>query len=355
MVIAAAAVALRLALSPIVGTDVPYVTVFFGVALSAFLLGLGPAIATAIVSQTAIAGALLQPTGTLAINSTSDRVAFAIATAFCFGICAVIGRLQKSREELVAARDKAEHARDEAERAVKAKEDFLSLVSHELRNPINSIALSAAGLRRGDHSPERIARSADRIERASRSLAKMVDSLVESTRVTTGQFRIKPVRMDLVSAVRAAIELNRPVALEKGIELLDRIATDSALINGDPDRLSQSISNLLDNAIKFSTRGGYIVIALTVMDPWARIVVSDDGEGIDLELLPRIFEKFTQGVLSSNNDRRGLGLGLSIVKHVIELHGGRIGAASDGKGKGATFTISLPLVEATPVRIQQPG
>jgi len=149
----------------------------------------------------------------------------------------------------------------------------------------------------------------------------------------------------LVPVVHTAVESMRPAAEAKGITLVAKLRAEPTMIHGDPDRLRESICNIIENAIKFTAKGGHVTVALDLIERGARIAIIDDGEGIDREFLPQIFERFTQAQPSTGGNRGGLGLGLSIVKHVVDLHDATIAADSEGKGRGATFTIVLPLAE----------
>ena len=341
VLVTAAAVGLRLALNPLLGDDVPYIVDFFAIAFAAWLFGFGPAIVTTATLQLAIGWIYLGPLTSFSAFDRGDQVSLVISTLSSIGIALIVNSLRQTQKDL-------QREKEAAERANEAKDRFLSMITHELRNPINSIALSASGLRLRSQAPERILSAVERIERATRTLAEMVETLVDSTRVSTGQFRVKPVVIDLVPVVHAAIEVMRPAAEAKGIALIAKMGAEPTMILGDADRLRESICNIIQNAIKFTPKGGHVTVALDLIERGARIAISDDGEGIDLDFLPQIFERFTQAQPSTGGSRGGLGLGLSIVKHVVELHEGTIAAHSEGKGRGATFTIVLPLVE--PVR-----
>jgi signal transduction histidine kinase len=235
-------------------------------------------------------------------------------------------------------------ARAEAEAVNYAKDQFLSLVSHELRTPLTSILGWLRVLRSG--KSERAGRALDVIERSVRVQTKLTEDLLDVSRMVTGRFRLDVGPVDIAAIVRAAVDAIRPDAGAKGVrvELAVHVAPDP--IPGDPDRLQQVVSNLLGNAVKFTPEGGLIDVRLDDGDGAVHFVVRDTGKGIDPAFRPHIFERFRQADQVASRDKGGLGLGLAIARHLVELHGGRIAAESDGDGKGSTFTVVLPRAVA---------
>ena len=183
----------------------------------------------------------------------------------------------------------------------------------------------------------------DLIDRQVRQMARLVDDLLEMSRLTRGLIRVTPHRLDLALVVRTAVEDRRRMFEEAGLTLAVMSPSTPVWVNGDPMRLSQAVSNLLDNAAKFTNRGGRVEVDVSRTDTEAVIAVHDTGIGIAADILPRLFDVFTQADGSLDRSRGGLGLGLALVKGLVGLHGGSVFAASDGSGKGATFTIRLPL------------
>ena len=238
--------------------------------------------------------------------------------------------------------ESARRARDAAEAANRTKDEFLSVVSHELRTPLTSMTNWVRVLRAGD--PQRSVRAMDAIDRAARSQAKLVEDLLDVSRIVTGRLRLDLRPIDLAGVVRAAIDTVAPTADAKGVHIATDLGRDFALVAGDPDRLQQVVWNLLSNAVKFTAPGGRVRVGLTSRDGEVRVVVSDSGEGIDPAFMPSVFERFQQAEPAASRRQGGLGLGLAIVRHLMELHGGTVSAASDGVGHGATFTIALPAV-----------
>ena len=235
--------------------------------------------------------------------------------------------------------------RAEAERANQMKDEFLATLSHELRTPLSSILGWAQVLRRGSRGPEDLNKGLQTIERNARAQAQLIEDLLDMSRITSGKVRLDMQTLSPQQFVDAAIETLRPALEAKNIRLERRFQPDAGLIAGDPARLQQVIWNLMSNAIKFTPAGGQVTVGISQSGGHIEICVSDTGAGIDPEFLPHVFERFRQGDASTTRRHGGLGLGLSIVKHLIEQHGGTVRAESGGEGRGATFTIALPLAK----------
>ncbi|MBD2199759.1 MULTISPECIES: chemotaxis protein CheB [Calothrix] len=234
-------------------------------------------------------------------------------------------------------------ARTAAETANRAKDEFLSILSHELRNPLNSLLGWAQMLQRPDITPEIINQGLAAIERSAIAQAQLIGDLLDISRISAGRLRLDAEFMELVPVINAAIEVVRISAEAKNIQIVTRLDSTDRRINGDSTRLQQVMWNLLSNAIKFTPAEGRIEIILDYSDVHAQIQVSDTGQGITPEFLPYIFERFRQADGTRRRTNPGLGLGLSIVRHLVELHGGTVEAESPGEGQGATFTVRLPL------------
>jgi signal transduction histidine kinase len=231
----------------------------------------------------------------------------------------------------------------EAEAASRAKDEFLAMVSHELRTPLNAV-LGWAAILRAHHLDETRARQAlDSIERSVRAQAQLLEQLLDVSRIVAGKFELHLAPARLHEVVDAAVDAVRPSAEEKSIRLEKRLATDLPLLAVDGDRLQQVVNNLLSNAIKFSPDDGIVEVELRRVDGSAEITVTDYGVGIKREFLPYVFERFRQATGPSASWNRGLGLGLSIVREIVQKHGGNVVAESAGEGKGATFRVQLPL------------
>ncbi|MBO3461472.1 PAS domain-containing protein [Aetokthonos hydrillicola Thurmond2011] len=237
----------------------------------------------------------------------------------------------------------AQSARTEAEFANRAKDEFLSTVSHELRNPLNAMIGWAQLLRWKNFDQAKTEQALEIIERSAKSQNKIIEDILDISRITTGKFRLNAYHIELVPVIESAIDIVRLAANAKNIQLECRLSALNERVLGDPDRLQQVIWNLLSNAIKFTPAGGKITISLDYIDTIAQIEITDTGQGIKADFLPYVFERFRQADGSYTRLNTGLGLGLAIVRHLVELHGGTVHAHSLGEQQGATFTVRLPV------------
>ena len=247
-------------------------------------------------------------------------------------------------QELAAVREalqECQAARANAERISALKDEFLAIVSHELRSPLGAILGWAHMLRRRG-GEEEFNRGLDVIEQSVQLQAKLIEDLLDMSRMTSGQIRLDRQRVEPRGFIDAAVEIVRPVAEEKRIRI-DKVLDLSAGLSGDASRLQQVMLNLLTNAVKFTPAEGHIRISLQRVDRWAEITVTDTGVGIKPDFLPYVFDRFRQADPAAARGHGGLGLGLAIARHLVELHGGEIRAESAGEGQGATFVLRLPL------------
>ena len=231
----------------------------------------------------------------------------------------------------------------QAEESGRLKEEFLATISHELRTPLSAILGWARMLRLGQLSAEHTAKALDTIERNARAQAQLVDDLLDVSRIMTGKLRMDVRPSDPNAFIDAAVDAVRPAAEAKGVRVLKVVDTGPVSIPGDPVRLQQVVWNLLSNAIKFTPRGGRVQIRSERVDSHLEIVVTDTGQGISPDFLPHVFDRFRQADQKTSRQHGGMGLGLAIVRHLVELHGGTVNATSEGEGKGATFTVMLPI------------
>jgi PAS domain S-box-containing protein len=252
--------------------------------------------------------------------------------------------LQNQIEERSRLLSSEKLARNEAERANRLKDEFLATVSHELRNPLNAILGWSHMLRLGKLTPANAERAVETIYRNAKSQAQLVSDLLDVSRIISGKLRLDMRAVDLVFIINAAIDSIRPAADAKGIRLQTMLDPAAGPISGDADRLQQVVWNLLTNAVKFTPKAGRIQVKLQRVDSRVEIEVSDSGVGISKEFLPHVFDRFRQADASTTRVHGGLGLGLSIVHQLVDLHGGSVSVHSEGEGKGATFTVNLPFV-----------
>jgi len=235
-------------------------------------------------------------------------------------------------------------ARIAAQRAARMKDEFLATLSHELRTPLNSILGWTQILRRqGTPKPEDFHRAMEVIERNTRAQAKLIEDLLDLSRVMSGRIRLDVQQTAIVEVVRGAIESAEPIAQTKGVRLETVLDPRGGTVSGDPGRLQQIVWNLLTNAIKFTPKGGKIQVLLQRINSHIEVSVSDTGIGISASFLPYVFDRFSQSDSSTTRSQGGLGLGLAISKQLVELHGGSLHAKSPGEGQGATFIVNLPL------------
>jgi len=249
------------------------------------------------------------------------------------------GRLLEREQQ---ARRMAEHALAEAEEANHSKDAFLATVTHELRTPLNPIIGWTQLLRRGGLGSQAREQALETIERNAKLQKQLIEDLLDISRIIQGKFTVTPQPIGLLPVVHSAIEAVRQLAEDKPVSLEAELVP-SPLVRADPVRIQQVVWNLLTNAIKFTPSGGRVSVCLTHEGAWVRLTVADSGNGIPRAFLPYIFDRFAQADSGTTRRQGGLGLGLFIVRHIVELHGGQVEAHSDGEGQGATFVVRLPV------------
>jgi signal transduction histidine kinase len=257
------------------------------------------------------------------------------------GYVAELKRLEEVRNQLLLGE---QHARSEAEAANRVKDEFLATLSHELRTPLTSMLGWACLLRGTPIDGAMLNKGLEAIERNARVQTQLIDDLLDVSRIVSGKLHLDVRPVELTSVIEAAITVVRPAADAKSIRLISMYEPAIGPISGDSARLQQIIWNLLSNAVKFTPEGGRIDVRLEQVNTHARLTVSDTGQGISPEFLPRVFDRFRQADSSSTRDYRGLGLGLAIVRHLVELHGGTVQAESNGAGQGASFSVTFPIL-----------
>jgi signal transduction histidine kinase/CheY-like chemotaxis protein len=266
-------------------------------------------------------------------------------------------QIEVARAQLLA---REQEVRLQAEMASRMKDEFLAIVSHELRSPLNAILGWARLLRIRNLDAEKVNQALEVIERNAKAQTQLIEDLLDISRIVRGKVRLYAQPTNLSAVINAALDTVRPTAEAKNIKLAfnQAEAAVSVWVSGDPDRLQQVVWNLLSNAIRFTPEGGRVQVCLSQateanppttngehLSDYAQIQVIDTGKGIDPEFLPFVFERFRQADSSTTRTHGGLGLGLAIVRNLVELHGGSIQVASQGEGQGATFTVRLPLLK----------
>jgi signal transduction histidine kinase/ActR/RegA family two-component response regulator len=277
----------------------------------------------------------------------------------------LLEQLRDANEQLVVGSmraqdlaDQADASRASADTANRLKDEFLAILSHELRTPLSAVLGWASLLATGQLDPARMMSAIRTIERNAKVLARIIDDLLDVSRIISGNVRLEPLPLDLVAVIQGALDEVRLAAEAKAINLTFTCQAAPAPVGGDALRLQQAVANLLYNAVKFTPAGGLVDVRLSSGDSDAVIHVADTGQGIAPEFLPHIFERFTQADTSTTRRLGGIGLGLAIVKTLVELHGGTVRADSPGPGRGAIFTIRIPILppDAERVeRVERPG
>ncbi|HEY0099689.1 MAG TPA: ATP-binding protein, partial [Pyrinomonadaceae bacterium] len=257
-----------------------------------------------------------------------------------------VSERRRAEQERIESLKREQAARSEAEAANRLKDEFLATVSHELRTPLTAIVGWASMLRTINFTPESTARALETIERNAKAQTQIVEDLLDVSRIITGKLQINSRPVAIAPTVEAAIATLRPAAEAKAMTLKLSLGEATGLVFGDPDRLQQIIWNLVSNAIKFTPENGRIEVRVEQSGAFFELSVRDNGIGIEAEFLPYVFERFRQADSSTTRTHGGLGLGLAIVRHLVELQGGTVSAQSDGAGRGSVFTVRLPLASS---------
>jgi signal transduction histidine kinase/CheY-like chemotaxis protein len=337
-----AATLLRLMLQPVLGERAVFPLAILAVAVSAHLAGMWAGVATMFLAIPIAVVLFLDRAGPAALG-TPAWLQVLLSTAMAVPLCLLGGRFHHLVHELDQALHRERAARTEAEHANRAKDDFLATLSHELRTPLNAIVgwahvLSTPGL---DAATQQ--KAAQTIHRNAQAQNQLVADLLDVSRIVSGKLTLNVRTIDLHQVVQRAIETISPACQAKGIRVEAILDPGCGPASGDPDRLQQVVWNLLANAVKFTPTGGRIQVHLQPVSSHVEIVVADNGPGIPPERLARVFERFWQGDASPSRSHGGLGLGLAIVRHLVELHGGTVTAANRDAPAGAIFTVRLPM------------
>ncbi len=270
----------------------------------------------------------------------------AAANAIALGI-----ERKRGEEERAQLLSSEQHARQEAEAANRTKDEFLSTLSHELRTPLTAILGWTRMLSAGQIDEANRQRALETIERNAHMQQQLIEDILDVSRVISGKMRLEVRPLDLTAVIEAAVDAVLPAAAAKEIRMQRVLDSGASMVSGDPARLQQVIWNLLTNAIKFTPKGGRVHVRLERVNSHVEIIVSDSGQGIAADVLPFVFERFRQADSTSTRAHGGLGLGLAIVRHLVEMHGGTVEAESAGAGAGATFTVKLPLIAMRAVEL----
>jgi len=351
--VAGAAVALALLIAlllPVTGS-IPFVIFVAAVMVSAWYGGLGPGLLATALAVIASGYFLVPPFYALDVADPGDLlhlILFILVAVIVSSLNQKLRTIQRRAAEMAQAGQSSlqreQKARAEAEAAVRAKDEFVAVVTHELRTPLNSILGWAVILQQlGWDDRSRFDQAVKCIERNARLQNELIQDLLDMSRIFAGKLHLNRLPVDVPTLIDAAVDGIRPAAEAKRIRLLVDRSDYAATVSGDANRLQQVLWNLLTNAVKFTPEEGVIEVSLKTVEGQARIIVRDSGRGIEADFLPYIFERFRQAEGEWMRNQDGLGLGLAIVRHLVELHEGTIQVGSSGKGQGSTFTIRLPL------------
>jgi signal transduction histidine kinase len=348
---------IRFLMAPLWETTAPFALFMLATVVTAWFAGTGPALLNGAAGLVIRLYFDVPVEGTVPAITWEEAVRLALFGGFIAGTAVVLERMKRDRRELerriAAARVEIDErrrmeavlraAREEAEEANRLKDEFLSMVSHELRTPLNAILGWASLLRGGSLTSQRAAHAVDVIERNARIQAQLVADLLDVARSLSERLHLEPSAIDVVALAADATASLRQQFDEKAVTLVLDVPRRPLVVWGDATRLHQILVNLLGNGLKFTPRGGRVSLTVVGGTDQVSLVVSDTGEGIRPDFLPHVFERFTQGETGSTRPHGGLGLGLTIVRQLVDLHRGHIEVASKGKGLGATFTVRLPL------------
>ncbi len=316
---------------------------YLGIALLVFLAAIACAFGISWIIQRVVSQPILHLVDTARVVSNEQNYAIRARPGGRDEIGLLIQTFNEMLAQIQTRDSEVERALAEAETGNRAKDEFLAVVSHELRTPLTPIISWTRLLATGDLDPSTTRRALESIERNARSQAQLVDDLLDVSRIIAGKVRLDIQQLELAPLLEAAIDSTRPAADAKGIRIQTVLDPRAGHVAADPERLQQVFWNLLSNAIKFTPQDGRVAVQLRRVDSHVEVVVSDTGQGINPEFLPHVFERFRQADSTSKRVHGGLGLGLAIVRHIVELHGGRVHATSPGEGQGASFRVELPV------------
>ncbi|MFL6198336.1 MAG: ATP-binding protein [Thermoanaerobaculia bacterium] len=343
------------------GGNVPFLLYFPAIIVAGWLGGLGPALLATALSGFGAEYFFMEPTLSFRLATRGEVLRLSLFMGVGVFISLLIEELHRSRwrvqataleqirhqEELLRNRQESEErfriAWREAEAASRSKDEFLATLSHELRTPLNAILGWTQILELTPDDGEKRARGLQAIHRNAKAQAQLIDDLLDLSRIVSGQMRLDVRTIDLLAVIDGAVEAVRPAAEARSIRLHRVLDPQAGPIAGDADRLRQVAWNLLSNAVKFTPKGGRVEVRLERVNSHVEIIVADSGIGISPEFLPHVFDRFRQFDSSASRTHGGLGLGLAIVRHLVELHGGTVEVRSPGLGQGSTFVVALPL------------
>jgi signal transduction histidine kinase len=341
--IVVAVFAIRFILEPTLGAVAPLVLFSLAVTVSAWYGGLGPGLVATLASGLLGDYFFIPPLHTFRLSTHNLAQQVELYLFYITGIAISLMSQERfsSREKLQQLLIREREAREEAQTANRLKDEFLSAASHELRTPLSAILGWVKILLKGRLDQVKSVQALETVERNATILSRLIDDLLDISRIIAGKLQIDSEPISLTPVIEAAVDMIRPAADEKGIQLCLTLKPAAYQVMGDSTRLQQVVWNLLSNSVKFTPPDGRVDITLDQVGSNARITVRDTGMGISPEFLPYVFDRFRQ----ESNKTGGMGLGMAITKNLVELHGGAIEVYSAGAGQGATFKVYIPLLE----------
>ncbi|HET9229169.1 MAG TPA: HAMP domain-containing sensor histidine kinase [Thermoanaerobaculia bacterium] len=337
----ALAILIRLLADPLLGDSYPYTTLYFAVVATAWLAGFGPALLATVLGAAAGAFLFVQPRFSFAIDRGQDLFGLTVFVALGLMTAALSRRAEQARQLGVEV-DKRRKSEEALLETARRKDDFIAILAHELRNPLAPIRNAVQILSLAENDPRALRKAREILERQVRQMVRLVDDLLDVSRIGHGKIEIRRERVRVSEVVRTALEISRPHIEKAGHQLKVELPPLDPELDADPARLAQVLSNLLGNAAKYMEPGGCIRLSVCTDDEFTVIRVRDEGIGIPAELLDRIFEPFVQVDGSLNRSQGGLGIGLALVRSLVSLHGGTVTAHSDGLGTGSELVVRLP-------------
>jgi signal transduction histidine kinase len=361
------ALVVRLLMAPLWETTAPFALFMFATVIAAAYCGVGPALLTGAAGV--LTRLYFDSPVVNGVIAWEEIVRLGLFICFVIGTAIVLNRMRVDRLQLETSMAAAqrelqerrrveialESARAGAEAANRLKDEFLALVSHELRTPINAILGWVTLLRNGALPADRSMYALEIIHKNAKTQAQLVTDLLDIAHGLTGQFQLESRAVDLNTLLRSVVEGSRATADARHLTLWMSLAPEHLVVWGDPARVDQIITHLLSNAIKFTPEGGEVGVTLARRDSSAELVVTDTGEGIDHDFEPHLFEPFRQAETGATRRYGGLGLGLALVRQLVELHGGTVTGEAMGNESGARFTVRLPLHESDDVGDRESG
>ncbi len=337
LLVVVVALLLRWAFWPILGPEIPFLFLWPAVMVAARYGGLGPGLLVTALSVLCEDFFLIHP-GSLGTGSPRELTGMALFGLLGGGLSVMADRLRRARRLL-------ERRAAELAEADRRKDEFLAMLGHELRNPLAPLKNAARLLRVRQMTEEQVRWAAEVVDRQVEHLAHMVDDLLDVSRVTRGHITLRKEAVELSAVVERAVEISRPLIESRRHELIEALPDGPVWLDADPVRLAQVIANLLNNAAKYTEERGRIVLSAAREGGDVVLRVKDNGLGIAPDVLPRVFELFTQDHRTLDRSQGGLGIGLTMVKGLVEMHGGGVRAFSEGPGKGSEFVVRLPLLQ----------